>query len=180
MGQCPKNSFQLGVTCSAMLPNGDVLVGTGDGTIAKMTAGSMRVKNQCQVLGGVTSIALTSDASHFFAGTSHSNVYWVDSDSLTAELRNTCHYDRINHIAFPEGYSEVFATCSLTDIRVWNAKTRQELLRIQVPNLECHCIGFMKDGRSIIPSSKWPFVVCHQRRSQEWCHLAGNDSRLPE
>jgi WD40 repeat protein len=146
----PKKCFQLGVTCSALLPNGDILVGTGDGTIAKMTAGSMRIKNQCQVLGSVTSIALTSDSSHFFAGTSQSNMYWVDSESLTAELRNTCHYDRINHIAFPEGYSEVFATCSLTDIRVWNAKTRQELLRIQVPNLECHCIDFMRDGRSII------------------------------
>jgi len=146
----PKKSFAMGVTCSAMLPNGDVLIGTGDGTIAKLTAGSMRLKNQCQVLGSVTSIALTSDCSHFFAGTSHSNIYWVDSDSLTAELRNTCHYDRINHVAFPSGYSEVFATCSLTDIRVWNSKTRQELLRIQVPNMECHCIDFMKNGRSII------------------------------
>jgi len=146
----PKKCFQLGVTCSAMLPNGDILVGSGDGTIAKMTAGTMRIKNQCQVLGGVTSITLTSDCSHFFAGTSQSNMYWVDCESLTAELRNTCHYERINHIAFPEGYSEVFATCSLSDIRVWNAKTRQELLRIQVPNLECYCLDFMRNGRSII------------------------------
>merc|ERR1719478_1495006 len=76
----PKKCFSMGVTCSAMLPNGDVLIGTGDGTIAKMTAGSMRVKNQCQVLGGVTSIALTSDASHFFAGTNQSNMYWVDTE----------------------------------------------------------------------------------------------------
>jgi len=34
----PKNCLSLGVTCSAMLPNGDVLIGTGDGTIAKLTA----------------------------------------------------------------------------------------------------------------------------------------------
>jgi len=146
----PKKCFSLGVTCSAMLPSGDILVGTGDGTIAKLTAGSLRIKNQCKVLGGVTSIALTSDCSHFFAGTTQSNMYWVDSDSLTAELRNTCHFKGINHIAFPAGYSEVFATSSDTDIRVWNARTRQELLRIQVPNLECHCIDFMRDGRSII------------------------------
>lgn len=146
----PKKCFSLGVTCSAMLPNGDILVGTGDGTIAKMQAGNMRIKNQCQVLGGVTSITLTSDSSHFFAGTTQSNMYWVDSDSLTAELRNTCHYDRINHVAFPAGYSEVFATSSLTDIRVWNAKTRQELLRIKVPNMECHCLDFMNNGGSII------------------------------
>merc|ERR1712093_937378 len=148
---CPnKKSFSLGITCSAMLPNGDILVGTGEGTVAKLMAGTMRIKAQCQVLGGVTSIALTSDGSHFFCGTTQSNIYWVDSDSLSAELRNTCHYDRINHVAFPTGYSEVFATCSLTDIRVWNSKTRQELLRIQVPNMECHCIDFMKDGKSIV------------------------------
>merc|ERR1711937_748697 len=65
-------------------------------------------------------------------------------------MGNTCHYERINHVAFPIGYSEVFATCSLTDIRVWNAKTRQELLRIQVPNMECYCIAFMRDGKSIV------------------------------
>merc|ERR1712048_170485 len=28
--------------------------------------------------------------------------------------------------------------------------TRQELLRIQVPNMECYCIDFMRDGRSIV------------------------------
>jgi len=146
----PKDCFAMGVTCSAMLPNGDVLVGTGNGTIAKLTAGTMRIKNQCQVLGSVTSIALTTDGSHFFCGTTQSNIYWVDTDSLTAELRNTCHYERINSVAFPLGYSEVFATCSCADIRVWNAKTRQELLRIQVPNMECYCIAFMRDGRSIL------------------------------
>lgn len=146
----PKKCFSMGITCSAMLPNGDVLIGTGDGTIAKLTAGGMKVKNQCQVLGGVTSIALTTDGSHFFCGTTHSNIYWVDSDSLTAELRNTCHYERINYVSFPAGYSEVFATCSCADIRVWNAKTRQELLRIQVPNMECYCIAFQKDGKSIV------------------------------
>lgn len=47
-------------------------------------------------------------------------------------------------------YSEVFGTCSRNDIRIWNSKTRQELLRIYVPNLECFCIDFMKDGKSIV------------------------------
>lgn len=147
---CPKKCFSMGITCSAMLPCGDVLVGTGDGTVARLEAQTFRIKGQCQILGSVTSLALTGDGTHFFCGTSQSNIYWVDTDSLTAELRNTCHYDRINQIAFPCGFSEVFATSSLTDIRVWNAKTRQELLRIQVPNMECYCLDFMRDGRSII------------------------------
>lgn len=50
----------------------------------------------------------------------------------------------------PSNYSDVFATCSFNDIRVWNAKNRQELLRIQVPNLECNCVAFMNDGKSIL------------------------------
>ena len=34
-----KRSFPLGVTCTAMLPNGDILVGTGEGTLARLMAG---------------------------------------------------------------------------------------------------------------------------------------------
>lgn len=151
---CPKGGanrcFSRGVTCSAMLPDGDIILGSGDGTIARITGDNLKIKLQCQVLGGVTSIALTNDGTHFFAGTTLSNIYWVDTDTLTAELRNTCHHERINCIVFPYGYSEVFATCSITDIRVWNASTRQELLRIQVPNMECYCVDFTRDGRSLV------------------------------
>jgi len=132
------------------LPDGDMLIGTGDGTIARMQAGNLRLKSQCQVLGGVTSITLTQDGTHFFCGTSLANIYWIDVDSLTAELRNTCHHERVNQVAFPLGYSEVFATCSVVDIRIWNAQSRQELLRIQVPNMECYCLEFSRDGRSIV------------------------------
>lgn len=147
---CPKKALALGVTCTVMLPEGDILVGTGDGTIARISGESLKIKVQCHVLGGVTSLALTKDGTHFFCGTMLSNIYWVDTESLTAELRNTCHHERINQVAFPTGYSEVFATCSISDIRVWNASTRQELLRIQVPNMECFCLDFMRDGRSIV------------------------------
>jgi WD40 repeat protein len=146
----PKKLFSLGVTCSAMLPDGDMMIGTGDGTIAKINCETLKIKLQVQVLGGVTSIALTNDGTHFFCGTTLSNIYWLDSDTLTVELRNTCHHERINAISFPSGYSEVFATCSIADIRVWNASTRQELLRIQVPNMECYCLDFMRDGRSVV------------------------------
>jgi len=146
----PKKCFSLGVTCTAMLPNGDIMCGTGDGTIARINKETMKIRSQCQVLGGVTSIALTEDGTHFFSGTTLSNIYWSDVDTLTAELRNTCHHERINCVAFPSNYSEVFATCSIADIRVWNASTRQELLRIQVPNMECYCIEYMRDGRSLI------------------------------
>ena len=121
-----------------------------DGIVAKLTAVTMRVKAQCQVLGAVTSIAITADGTHMFVGTAQSNIYWVDVESLTAELRTTCHFDRVNSVCFPRGFSDVFCTCSGAEVRVWNSNTRQELLRIQVPNLECYSVAFMRDGKSII------------------------------
>lgn len=57
--------------------------------------------------------------------------YWVTMDMET-ELRSTCHFARVNDIIFPAGCSDLFITCSVADIRVWNAALRQELLRIQV------------------------------------------------
>lgn len=145
-----KRLFSLGINCITQLPNGDVMVGSGDGTIAKVGFRDMKVKAEAQVLGAVTSFSLTADGTHFFAGTSKATIYWSDADTITPELRNTCHYEKINDLAFPYGYSEVFATCSSNDIRVWNSKTRQELLRIEVPGLECYSIAFMNDGKSIV------------------------------
>lgn len=75
-------------------------------------------------MGSVTSLTFTADYSHFFCGTIASNIYWVDTEKLNPELRNTCHYEKINDIAFPYNYSEVFATCSINDIRIWNARNR--------------------------------------------------------
>lgn len=145
-----KRLFSLGINCITQLPNGDIMVGSGDGTIAKIGFKDMKVKAEAQVLGAVTSFSLTADGTHFFAGTSKATIYWSDADTITPELRNTCHYERINDLAFPHEYSSVFATCSINDIRVWNSSTRQELLRIEVPGLECFTIAFMTDGKSII------------------------------
>ena len=110
----------------------------------------MKLKRQQKIAGSCTSLTLTADSTHFFAGSDRATIYWANSDTMVPELRNTCHYMRINDIAFPAGYSELFATCSINDIRVWNAKTRQELLRIEVPGLECFAVKFMNDGRSIL------------------------------
>jgi cilia- and flagella-associated protein 52 len=145
-----KRLFQQGVNVLSLLHNGDLLAGAGDGTIAKINIENMLVKSEAKVMGAVTSITLTADSTHFFAGTSKATLYWCNTDQICPELRNTCHYERINGIAFPAGYSDLFATCSLHDIRVWNAITRQELLRIEVPGLDCHSVSFMADGKSII------------------------------
>ena len=148
----PGKLFSQGINCMSLLANGDLLVGAGDGTVAKIAiaSASMVVKSKAQLMGGCTSISLTADSTHFFAGSSKATIYWCNSDTITPELRNTCHYSRINDVSFPAGYSELFATCSINDIRVWNANTRQELLRIEVPGLECFSVKFMSNGRSIL------------------------------
>jgi WD40 repeat protein len=46
--------------------------------------------------------------------------------------------------------SDVFATASDTDVRIWNAQTCTELLRISLQNLECACLTFKKDGTSLL------------------------------
>ena len=144
-----KKLFPQGVTCIKMLPNSDLLVGTAEGVLAKIGYSDFKVKKESKLLGGITSMSLTAESAFFFCGTEQSNIYWCESSTLKAEIRNTCHNDRINDIQFPYEYSGVFGTCSKNDIRIWNSETRQEHLRIHVPNLECFCFGFMRNGKSI-------------------------------
>lgn len=62
--------FSLGIGTLGLLPNGDIIVGAGDGTIAKLSIQTMQVVAKQEVLGAVTSIAFTGDNTHFFCGTS--------------------------------------------------------------------------------------------------------------
>lgn len=143
--------FSQGIQCSQKTVDGKhLIVGAGDGTVALVLLSSFKTVRKVKFDGGVTSIALNAAGDHFFVGTDTCQIYLVHVDSFVFELRNTCHYAPINDIAFPRGYSELFATCSVNDIRVWHSKTRNELLRIQVPNLECLCVVFSPDGKSIV------------------------------
>ena len=145
-----KRLFSQGINVITQIPNGDILVGSGDGSVGKIAFKDLRMKAEAKIQGAVTSFSLTADGTHTFIGSDRATIYWSDTDTLNPELRNTCHYERINDIAFPKNYSLVFATCSMNDIRVWNSQTRQELLRIEVPGLECFTIDFMTDGKSIV------------------------------
>lgn len=142
--------FAQGVQCVTTLPNQDLVIGAGDGTLAKLSIKTMQIKCATQVLGGVTSLTYTADSTYFFAGTRQCNIYWVDSSTLVPELRNTCHYEKINDVVFPHNYSNVFATCSKNDIRIWNTANVHEILRLQVPNVECNCVEFTKNGKVIL------------------------------
>ena len=71
-------------------------------------------------MGSVTSIAFNYDLSYFFCGTDHCSIFLINSLNLSMELKSTAHSSRINDVAFPQDYSDVFATCSYGEIRLWN------------------------------------------------------------
>jgi WD40 repeat protein len=98
----------------------------------------------------VTSLAMNAAGDHFFVGTNKSCMYLVAVSDFDYECRLSAHYARINQVVFPSEYSELFVTAGINDIRVWSMKSRAELLRINVPNLECLCLAVSSDGKSII------------------------------
>jgi WD40 repeat protein len=148
----PKTRMSQGVICIQRTPDGSLLVGGGDGTIAVMDPETLKITRSTKIEGGggITSIAPHVSKQLFFVATSLCSTYVVKYEGLQAELRSTCHNTKIHDVAYPIGYSELFATASRQDIRIWNARTCAELLRIQIPNLDCHCITFARDGRAII------------------------------
>ena len=145
-----KKPLSLGVQVLNILANGDFLVGAGDGTVALLEKGTFKEIRSLKLDGGITSVVLNAKRDHFFVGTSQSNIYCVALANFDHETRSTCHCAPINCVAFPFGYSELVATASRSDIRIWNTRSKVDLLRIQVPNLECHCVAFTKDGKSIL------------------------------
>jgi WD40 repeat protein len=145
-----KKPFQLGITCVMRTRKGNYVVGSGDGSIALIKSDGLTVAKRASVTGAVTSLVLNAAGDHFFVGTDQCNQYLVNASTFEMELRNTCHQGAISDVAFPRGFSELFATCGGSDIRVWNARTKNELLRIQVPNNSVNCVAFMPDGKSIV------------------------------
>lgn len=145
-----KKSFSLGIHALTLTKDGHVLVGSGDGDIALLDKETLNIVRKLKLNGTVTSLQLNAARDHFFVGTKQCSIFLVELATFEHELRATCHSSRINDVAFAYAYSELFATCGGSDIRVWNASTCNELLRIQVPNLECLSVAFAQDGKSIL------------------------------
>lgn len=156
----PKQRIARQITAAALDFNGNLVLGSGD-ALTVITPDEFKVVATIgadQISGQVTSIT-AAPSGELLIGTTVSNVYAVQYarhpsgkgavlDTVT--LKSTCHNDKINDVAFPRGYSELFATCSAADIRIWHLASASELLRIQVPNLECNVIAFNPKGSAII------------------------------
>ncbi|KAJ7537383.1 hypothetical protein O6H91_11G003800 [Diphasiastrum complanatum] len=144
--------------CCSNTRSGDLLVGGGEGTIMLLKARSFKVISIAKVAGGITSMAIgeagEGESFEFYTGTNTCNLYSViytgKKNVMVPKLLHACHCDKIYDIAFASGYSEVFATCSRDDIRIWHLHKCHELLQIQVRNKKCLCLAFMPDGKSII------------------------------
>mmetsp|Transcript_1209 Transcript_1209/g.2585 ORF Transcript_1209/g.2585 Transcript_1209/m.2585 type:complete len:664 (+) Transcript_1209:173-2164(+) len=137
-----------------MTGNTNIIAGAGDGIVQILNPRLEPIpSHRVQLSGAVTSLSLSPDSKSFHAGTDMSQRYSIDISTFTAELRATCHYGPINDVKFPANCSDIFATASVHDIRVWNVKQRRELLRIQVPNLTCNAIDIAPSGTTI--TSAW-------------------------
>uniref|UniRef100_A0A8C6WKE7 Cilia- and flagella-associated protein 52 n=1 Tax=Neogobius melanostomus TaxID=47308 RepID=A0A8C6WKE7_9GOBI len=135
-----KTKYSLGVTALKLLKSGLLLVGSGSGAFTLCSS----------LEKGVTSIALRGEGQQFFVGTESAQIYRFSYEDFKEELISTGHNCAVKDVAIPYGTSELFATCSQEDIRVWHTDKPKELLRITIPNMTCNSIDFMNDGHSII------------------------------
>ncbi|KAL0481478.1 flagella-associated protein 52 [Acrasis kona] len=144
----PHAKISQGVLSVAISSDRNVMVGGGDGSVTLLKFDDLSKIKGTKLMGAVTSLSLGGDT--FFCGTSQSVMYSVNRSSLSASLLSTCHSERINDVSYPRETSDIIVTCSVNDIRLWNIAQSKELLRIQVPNLECNCVCFSPSGKAIV------------------------------
>uniref|UniRef100_A0A8C5DJV9 Cilia- and flagella-associated protein 52 n=1 Tax=Gouania willdenowi TaxID=441366 RepID=A0A8C5DJV9_GOUWI len=146
-----KTKNNLGVNVIRVLKSGNLLVGSGSGLLSIYSENNF--KKKAQVEQGVTSITVNGDEQHLFVGTQDAKMYRLNLETFQPELVSSSHNNAINDVAIPFGVSELFATCSKNDIRLWKKGKPIEILRITVPNLTCNALHIMLDGASFI--SAW-------------------------
>eukprot|EP01041_Mallomonas_annulata_P004309 gene4309-8569_t len=134
--------------------NTNVLIGAGDGVMTYVNPNLKVVKDvKTQLMGTITSMSMVAgggSSGKLLVGTDQCNRYEVTMDLQTSEMKSSCHAGAVNDIAFPQGCSDLIVTSSIGDIRIWNVRVKQELLRIQLPNLECLCCCVSPSGGTIV------------------------------
>jgi len=199
MAGCSKERLPKGVRTLWCINNKstgrtNIVAGGGDGQIFYFNSQLNPVAGyKTQLMGGITSLYMHPVEKKFIVGTDQCNRYELSEDLQDATLKTSCHFGSVNDIAFPEGCPDIIVTSSKGDIRVWNVRMKQELLRIQVPNLEClsclvspsgsSIISGWEDGkiRSFFPETGRMKFVIPEAHSDKVTALAiaDNDSRSP-
>lgn len=156
MSECSRDRFAKGVHCVMCIRNPstghtNILVGAGDGTLSYLNPSLHKVAGKSVTLdGSISSIAMHPTTGKLSIGTDQSNRYDVEQDLSTVELTMSCHSGGVTDVAFPDGCPDLVVSSSTGDVRIWNTRTQSELLRIQVPNLDCLCTIVTGSGSSIV------------------------------
>ncbi|CAL8328745.1 unnamed protein product [Lota lota] len=149
-----KQKFSRGVNVLKIVQSDEILVGSGDGCLTLCSGANFKILKRVQLEGAVTSIAMRGEGQQLLVGTDAAQMYRFSYTHLEdPELISSSHSSAVTAVAIPFGSSELFATCSKDDIRVWHVERSKELLRISVPNMTCNALDIMVDGRTII--SAW-------------------------
>ncbi|XP_024145493.1 cilia- and flagella-associated protein 52 [Oryzias melastigma] len=148
-----KAKHNLGVVALKVLESGDLLVGSGSGVLSLCSKTNFKTLRRIQLEKEVTSITVKDTEQKFYAGTEAGCIFRISFNDFEAELVYTSHCGAVKDVVMPFGTSELFATCSDDDIRLWRIDKPKELLRISVPKATCNALDFMLDGRSLI--SAW-------------------------
>ena len=171
----PQNSgrFSGGVTCILLLPQGQVLVGCGDGEVVSVGEGPLRKKvpgreafptqvedptqsNLVQVRslrleGAITSLLLCPGGSEALVSTSECCVYRLTLLTFDYSLLLRCPARPILSCAFPAVSSRVFCVGGEDGLQLW---TDQGQLKLHIPpplpSLAAMQVQFSSDGRSIV------------------------------
>ncbi|XP_015380086.1 PREDICTED: cilia- and flagella-associated protein 52-like [Diuraphis noxia] len=166
--------YSKGITALYLVADGTMLVGSGDGVVelvkqkardvgrgayskpdttrlATPTRPLLVAVKSANVDSSVTSIQLMNDGV-VLVGTVNCELFAVRAHDFDVTCLFTCHTSVVYDLAFPHGYSKVFATASKHDVRVWSVDTLQELLRITVRNFTCSGVLFSYDGAQIVTS----------------------------
>ncbi|XP_017767135.1 PREDICTED: cilia- and flagella-associated protein 52 [Eufriesea mexicana] len=166
---CDGQVYAGGVKNLLLLEKGKLIVGAGDGTVelTEITKESICTINKTKKPFIVPAIityqtanvcaAMTSMLRYkndvILVGTIKCEIYEIELSSFHIRLIATCHTNSIFDLTFPRNCSEIFATTSENDIRIWKLITQKELLRITVPNFASSSLCFDYNGGSII--SAW-------------------------
>jgi WD40 repeat protein len=199
MADCAKERFSKGVRSIKCIVNRatgncNILIGAGDGSLTYLNNSLNKVAGKLVTLdGAVVSVALHPNGGKIMVGTDQCNRYEVAEDLTDAVLKMSCHYGPVHDLAFPEGCSDLIVTSSFGDVRIWNTRNQSELLRIQVPNLECLSTLVTPTGSTIVTgwddgkirafypeTGRIRFVITDAHKDKVTAlAVAGNDARSP-
>lgn len=142
-----------GVQSLALMGNGALLVGSGNGTVAyaRPTAkGAMQVAQSAKLEGSVTSVAPRGQGHEFFVGTSTADQYHFSLAEFTHEMRLKAHHATVEKVVFPRGISQIYATCTDGAVFVWAVATGKAVMEVARPGCHCTSIDISPKGDSIV------------------------------